>query len=79
MSPEVLPDGSPSLGGTTAGFSAKVPKVLPRISHGSPKCGGGDGDDDDGGHIFCSRLLEDLFQYRACTTTKAPQLLDYYL
>ena len=25
----VLPSGSPSLGGTSAGFSAKVPKVLP--------------------------------------------------
>ena len=31
-SPKVLPSGSPSLGGTSARFSAKVAKVLPRFS-----------------------------------------------
>merc|ERR1712138_250558 len=36
-SPRGLPSGSPSLGGTSAGFSAKVPKVLPRFSQDSPK------------------------------------------
>ena len=30
-SPKVLPSGSPCLGGTSAGFSAKVPKVLSRF------------------------------------------------
>ena len=30
--PTVLPSGSPSLGGTSAGFSDKVAEVLPRFS-----------------------------------------------